>query len=173
VAGSVLRAVLSRGGKPRGILRKGDIMVEVKDLGRHEEAEVTLAGWVDQLRVHGKVAFIVVRDGTGYVQCVLVRQNLPEEVWEAAVASVDDIGLALIETEAEHGRIRARAGWSIWDLKGHELMVVVRTLDDGRVRVDANAQAVSDDDHVDFGRSGRIVRDYLKALDDRLATSSG
>ena len=96
-----------------------------------------------------------------------------EEVWEAAVASVDDIGLALIETEAEHGRIRARAGWSIWDLKGHELMVVVRALADGRVRVDANAQAVSDDDHVDFGRSGRIVRDYLKALDDRLATSSG
>ena len=57
-------------------------MVEVKDLGRHEEAEVTVGGWVDQLRVHGKVAFVVLRDGTGYVQCVLVKQELPEEVWE-------------------------------------------------------------------------------------------
>jgi len=89
-------------------------------------------------------------------------------VWEAALASVDDTGLALIETEEEHGRIRARAGWSIWDLKGHQLLVVVRTLEDGRVRVDANAESVSDGEHIDFGRSGRIVRDYLAALDRRL-----
>lgn len=92
------------------------------------------------------------------------------EVWEAAVASVDDAGLALIETEAEHGRIRARAGGSIWDLKGHELLVVVRPEEGGRVRVDANAQAVSDDRYVDFGRSGRIVKEYLEALDRRLGS---
>ena len=52
-------------------------------------------------------------------------------VWEAALASVDDIGLALVESEEEHGRIRARAGWSIWDLKGHVLLVVVREMEDG------------------------------------------
>ncbi len=57
-------------------------MVEVKDLGRHAGAEVTVAGWVDQLRVHGKVAFLVVRDGTGYVQGVLVKKELSEEVWD-------------------------------------------------------------------------------------------
>jgi len=61
-------------------------MVEVKDLGRHEGAEITIGGWVDQLRVHGKVAFMVVRDGTGYVQCVLVKKELPPEVWEAGIA---------------------------------------------------------------------------------------
>jgi len=95
------------------------------------------------------------------------------EVWNAAVSSVDDIGLALIETEEEHGRIRARAGWSIWDLKGHELLVVVHPLGDGRVRVDANAQTVSEDEYIDFGRSGRIVRDYLRALDERLGSRTG
>jgi asparaginyl-tRNA synthetase len=60
-------------------------MVEVKDLGRHDGTEVTVCGWVDQVRVHGKVAFIVVRDGTGYVQCVLVKKELPEAVWETGV----------------------------------------------------------------------------------------
>ncbi len=89
-------------------------------------------------------------------------------VWEAALASVDDAGLALVETEKEHGRIRARAGWSIWDLKGHQLLVVVREVEPGRVRVDANAESVSEDSDIDFGRSGRIVRDYLEALDARL-----
>ena len=43
-------------------------------------------------------------------------------VWEAAINSLDDVGLALVETEEEHGRIRARAGGSIWDLKGHVLL---------------------------------------------------
>ncbi len=91
-----------------------------------------------------------------------------EAVWEAALASVEDAGLALVESEEEHGRIRARAGWSIWDLKGHVLLVVVRELEDGRVRVDANAESVSEDEHIDFGRSGRIVREYLEAMDRRI-----
>ena len=96
-----------------------------------------------------------------------------DEVWEAALASVDDIGLALVESEEEHGRIRARAGWSIWDLKGHVLLVQIREGSDGRVRVDANAESVSDDEHIDFGRSAGIVRDYLEAMDARLGDSSG
>ena len=91
-----------------------------------------------------------------------------EEVWEAALASVDDAGLALVETEREHGRIRARTGPSIWDLKGHVLLVVVREEREGRIRVDANAETVSPDREVDFGKSGRIVRDFLQALDRRL-----
>lgn len=31
---------------------------------------------------------------------------------------MDDIGLALVGTEEEHGRIRARAGANLWDLGG-------------------------------------------------------
>lgn len=61
-------------------------MVEVKHLAQYEGGEATVAGWVDQLRVHGKVAFLVIRDGTGYVQGVLVKKELPEEVWEEATA---------------------------------------------------------------------------------------
>lgn len=87
------------------------------------------------------------------------------EVWQAALAAVDNANLALTETEREHGRIRARSGGSIWDLKGHVLLVVVTDLGDGRVRVDANAETFSDDKVIDFGRSSGIVRDYLAALD--------
>ncbi len=61
-------------------------MVEVKDLGKHEGSEVTVGGWVDQLRVHGKVAFVVVRDGTGYVQGVLAKKEIPDEMWATATA---------------------------------------------------------------------------------------
>ncbi len=42
----------------------------------------TIRGWVSHLRSSGKVAFLVMRDGTGVLQCVLVKTQLPPEVWE-------------------------------------------------------------------------------------------
>ncbi|MGD8361980.1 MAG: OB-fold nucleic acid binding domain-containing protein, partial [Gemmatimonadota bacterium] len=83
-------------------------MVEVKDLGQHEGTEVVVSGWVDQLRVHGKVAFVVVRDGTGYLQCVLVKRELPEEVWEAGIgltqeSSVEVTGTVRVEPRSPGG----------------------------------------------------------------------
>jgi hypothetical protein len=120
------------------------------------------------------LAFLLVGCATTYhlpeEQRSRAYQADADEVWEAALASVDDIGLALVEAEEEHGRIRARAGWSIWDLKGHKLLVTIRPLEEGRIRVDANAETVSDDQDIDFGRSKGIVRDFLRALDKRLAS---
>jgi hypothetical protein len=96
-----------------------------------------------------------------------------EKAWESAISAVDDVGLALIETEPEHGRIRARRGGNIWDLKGYILLVVVRDLGDGRVQVDANAETVSEDRWVDFGKSKSIMLEYLEALDARMRESAG
>jgi len=78
-------------------------MVEVKDLGSHEGAEVTIGGWVDQLRVHGRVAFLVVRDGSGYVQGVLVRKELPEDVWETGTTLTQESSVEIT------GTVRAEA----------------------------------------------------------------
>ncbi len=92
-------------------------------------------------------------------------------VWEAAILAVDDAELALIETEKEHGRITARSRGSVWDLKGHVLLVVVHDFGSGVVRVDANAETTTEDKVIDFGLAKRIVRDYLSALDDRMGRS--
>ena len=81
---------------------------------------------------------------------------------------MSDVGLALTETEPAHGCIKARKGGSFWDLKGYELLVVVRDLGDGRVQVHANAQTVTDNKVVDFGRSKSMMRRYLEALDARM-----
>ena len=58
-------------------------MVEVRDLKDHVDGEVTIAGWVETTRSHGKVGFVVVRDGTGVVQCVVLRKQVDEAAWEA------------------------------------------------------------------------------------------
>jgi asparaginyl-tRNA synthetase len=56
-------------------------ITEVRSLGDHAGASVTVLGWVESTRGHGKVGFVVVRDGTGLVQGVLLKAELPESVW--------------------------------------------------------------------------------------------
>jgi asparaginyl-tRNA synthetase len=45
---------------------------------------VTLRGWVDNLRSSGKIAFLILRDGTGRVQCVLSKKEVGEEIFARA-----------------------------------------------------------------------------------------
>ncbi len=57
-------------------------MVDIKRLGEHVGEVVEIRGWVETKRTHGKVAFLVVRDGTGILQCVLVKSQVDEASWE-------------------------------------------------------------------------------------------
>jgi len=50
-------------------------------LAEHVGDTVTIAGWIETTRVHGKVGFAVVRDGSGVVQCVFLKSELPPEIW--------------------------------------------------------------------------------------------
>ena len=59
-----------------------DLLVDINKLGDHVGEVVTLQGWVETTRGHGKVAFVVARDGTGTVQCVLVRDSVDGATWE-------------------------------------------------------------------------------------------
>ena len=44
--------------------------------------EVALRGWVRTFRSSGKIAFLILRDGTDDIQCVFVQSEVPPEVWE-------------------------------------------------------------------------------------------
>jgi asparaginyl-tRNA synthetase len=64
---------------------------------------VTVRGWVTTVRSSGKVAFLVVRDGTGLLQCVLVKSAVAPEVWDRFAQ------LTLETSVAVTGQVRADA----------------------------------------------------------------
>jgi asparaginyl-tRNA synthetase len=57
--------------------------VYVENVGEHEGTEVTLRGWVYNRRSSGKLQFILLRDGTGIVQCVAFKGNFTAEEFDA------------------------------------------------------------------------------------------
>src|SRR5688500_18397924 len=55
---------------------------DIRELGRYDGSTATVHGWVHTTRTHGKVAFVVVRDGTAVVQCVVGQRDVRPEVSE-------------------------------------------------------------------------------------------
>src|SRR5258707_15761120 len=50
----------------------------IEDIGQHEGQTVTLKGWLYNKRSSGKLLFLLVRDGTGILQCVVFKQDVSE-----------------------------------------------------------------------------------------------
>ena len=56
--------------------------IPIHEAGAHAGETVQIAGWLYNLRRSGRIAFPIVRDGSGLMQCVAVKNNLPEELFE-------------------------------------------------------------------------------------------
>jgi len=55
--------------------------IYVEDLSKHIGEELTLQGWLYNKRSSGKIRFLVMRDGTGLVQGVVVKNAVSDEVF--------------------------------------------------------------------------------------------
>jgi asparaginyl-tRNA synthetase len=60
--------------------------IRVHDAAAHVGQSIELRGWVTHRRSSGKVQFLVVRDGSGQIQCVAGVRDLSPEQWEASAA---------------------------------------------------------------------------------------
>src|SRR5437899_12623970 len=55
----------------------------IEDLPPLAGQTVITRGWVMTTRSSGKIGFVMLRDGTGYLQVVLSKKDVPEAAWEA------------------------------------------------------------------------------------------
>jgi len=58
--------------------------VRIKELPQHIGEKVTIHGWLYNKRTSGKLQFPIIRDGSGYLQCVVFKKEVSEETWKAA-----------------------------------------------------------------------------------------
>jgi asparaginyl-tRNA synthetase len=58
--------------------------IRIEDVAAHVGEQVTLEGWLQLKTGKGKLQFLRVRDGTGFIQAVIFKGNVSEEVFEAA-----------------------------------------------------------------------------------------
>ncbi|MEE9450683.1 MAG: asparagine--tRNA ligase [Ignavibacteriaceae bacterium] len=83
-------------------------IVQINELKDYTDKEVTLHGWLFNKRASGKVRFVILRDGTGYLQCVYFKGNVTEEIFELAdklgqESSVEVTGKVKVEPRAPGG----------------------------------------------------------------------
>lgn len=78
--------------------------IYIKDLFRHVGESVTLKGWLFNKRSSGKVKFLILRDGTGYLQCIVFKGNVSEEVFSMADSISQEASFEITGTVKEEPR---------------------------------------------------------------------
>src|SRR5215471_19955828 len=76
----------------------------IRDLSKHVGAEVTLKGWLYNMRSSGKLMFPQLRDGTGIVQCVVAKNSVLPEIWEGLKPLGQESALIVSGRVREDGR---------------------------------------------------------------------
>ena len=72
--------------------------VYIHEIGKYEGQEVTIRGWLYNIRSSGKIIFPIVRDGTGLLQTILLKNAVPPDVFEAAKSLTQESSLEVTGT---------------------------------------------------------------------------
>ena len=79
-------------------------IARIEELKLHVGQPVTVNGWVTTTRSSGKIAFVVLRDGSGLVQCILAKKEVPEESWNRFQALTQETSVAATGIVREDAR---------------------------------------------------------------------
>jgi len=60
--------------------------IRIEDAAAHVGREVEIRGWLYNKRSSGKIHFLLIRDGSGLIQAVMAKQEVPAEAFLAAEA---------------------------------------------------------------------------------------
>jgi asparaginyl-tRNA synthetase len=85
--------------------------VYIDKIGEHVGESVTVKGWLHNRRSSGKIHFLVVRDGTGFLQVVMGKNDVPEETFKAADHLSQES--AVIVTGTVRADKRAKGGYEL------------------------------------------------------------
>ena len=97
---------------------------KIATIGQYVDQEVLLEGWLWNKRSSGKIAFLNIRDGSGFIQGVVAKEEVPEELFALAKGLSQETSIRVT------GRVRAEERSPIgYELTVTGIEVVSRTED--------------------------------------------
>ena len=86
-------------------------VVYIEDIAKHEGQSVRLRGWLHNRRSSGKIHFLTLRDGTGFIQCVMSKQAVGEAMFTHADHLTQES--AIVVDGAVRADLRAPGGFEV------------------------------------------------------------
>jgi asparaginyl-tRNA synthetase len=100
--------------------------VYIEDISEHTGEDVTLKGWLFNYRSSGKISFLELRDGTGFIQGVMLQNDVGEELFERASHLPQETSVIV----TGHVKEDERAPFIPYELKISDLEVVAEPQDE-------------------------------------------
>jgi asparaginyl-tRNA synthetase len=89
---------------------------EIRELPGLIGEQVRVSGWLYNARSSGKLRFLVVRDGSGYLQSVVVKPQVSEQVWAEAERVTQESSLHVVGKVKEDKRAPGGVELQVEDL---------------------------------------------------------
>jgi len=93
----------------------------IKDLSTKVGEGVTIKGWLYNKRSSGKIAFLELRDGTGFIQAVAVKDGLLEDIWAEIEKTTQESSLEVTGTVSKHPKQEGVFELQVTDYKLYSL----------------------------------------------------
>ncbi|WP_200963535.1 asparagine--tRNA ligase [Paenibacillus sp. Soil766] len=93
----------------------------IGEVKHHVGESVTIGCWLNKKRSSGKIQFLQLRDGSGYIQGVVVKSEVSEDVWEAASKLTQESSLYITGKVKED--TRSKGGFEL-DVTGVEIIQI-------------------------------------------------
>src|SRR2546425_3460846 len=93
----------------------------ISDVAKHVGEDITIKGWLYNIRSSGKLMFPQVRDGSGIIQGVVFKKSVPEQVWNDCEKLTQES--SIIVTGKVRADERAPGGYEL-DVTGVEVLQI-------------------------------------------------
>lgn len=89
----------------------------IQDAKNHVSEKVTIKGWIYNFRSSGSISFLQVRDGSGLIQAIVVKNNISPERWEELKGITLETSVILDGEISKHPKMENTYELQVSDLK--------------------------------------------------------
>lgn len=76
--------------------------ISISEISKFVDQEVTIKGWLYNMRSSGKLAFLQLRDGSGFVQAICSKEGVSEKIWEDVNSLTQESSLVISGKAVAH-----------------------------------------------------------------------